>query len=368
MRYTLGFVGRAAVTAGSATMLAVALLGPASSASAASRPSDGLSACPLLGSVLTTVGVNCSTLPIVDGTSPAPASTPAIPALPVVGDILPPATLPVVTIPAGVPDIANVSVPVQVCGVSAAVLGNAGASCPASGPTAASADGTTGGPIIDATVPVQVCGISIGVVGGAGSSCPASGPSVAGSGADGATGGGLLGASLPVQVCGISVGALDGSATSGCPATGPTAGTGTGGGLLGVTVPAQVCGISVGLLGGSSASCTRPTTNPIELVPATTAPTATTTPVATTVVSATTAVADDTTAPGNSNDAAFAPAGNGPSTGNETAYVAPSSTPNSSLPLTGIGVTALVVCASGLLGWGSIARFIASRKVRGVAA
>ena len=126
MRYTLGFIGRAAVTAGSATMLAVALLGPASSASAASRPSGGLSACPLLGSVLATVGVNCSTLPIVDGTSPAPASTPAIPALPVVGDILPPATLPVVTIPAGVPDIANVSVPVQVCGVSVGVLGNAG--------------------------------------------------------------------------------------------------------------------------------------------------------------------------------------------------------------------------------------------------
>ena len=149
-------------------------------------------------------------------------------------------------------DLAAV-LPVQVCGVAVAVGGDSSSSCDAatsSGSTGASGGGSTSGEDavasgndVDAVAvaPVQVCGISVGVLGDAEGSCgeastegsagddPA-GPGTPGEGSDDPVGSGNdvdLSGSVAVQVCGIAAGVL-GDASGGCVAGGSNDPTGPG--------------------------------------------------------------------------------------------------------------------------------------------
>lgn len=203
-------------------------------------------------------------------------------------------------------DLAAV-VPVQVCGVGVGVLGDAAASCGAAsseGSTQGSAggggdggtaptgdDAVASGNDVDlgAALPVQVCGVSVGLLGDAAASCDEASTSAGtGTGSSSPAGGDDallsgnvvdLGAVAPVQVCGVGAGVLGDAAAScgeastggstgpdeGTPPTGGTPSDGTGSGndfVAEAELPVQVCGIGVGLLGDATTGCVLSSTFP----------------------------------------------------------------------------------------------------------
>ncbi len=268
--------------------------------------------------------------------------------------------------------LANVVVPVQVCGVSVgAISGTATGACPATGPAIISggspSSGTAviqpgAGSAVDVLAPIQVCGVSVGAIdANATGACPATGPSAA----SGGTGGGLATVAAAAQVCGIGVGAISAKATGACPATGPSV-TG-GGGLINIPLNVQVCGVSVGALGSTAVgSCPTAATTPPTTVPTTptTVPGAPDTTTATTAVDTTTIPgATDTTTPGaGTKPANIAPFEGGTST--TTPAGAGNGGGGSNLPVTGISITVLMLAGAAMLHWGVLARLLAGRKLR----
>jgi ChpA-C len=184
-----------------------------------------------------------------------------------------------------------ISVPVNVCGNALALLGDAFGACQGGASTSGGSGGgnstTSGGGSIlggnqaaaPISVPINVCGNSIAVLGGAASGCQG-GASTGGSGGSGGgrtSGGHSVGGgnqvgvpvSVPVDVCGISAAGL-GQASSGCQGGASTGGAGgsgggstSGGGSIGggnqvgvpIKAPVSVCGVSIGILGTGSSKC-----------------------------------------------------------------------------------------------------------------
>lgn len=132
---------------------------------------------------------------------------------------------------------APISVPVSVCGNALALLGDAFGVCQGGASVSGGSGGgsaTTSGNhsigggnqvSVPVSVPVDVCGVSVAVLGHAASGCQggASTGGAGGSGGGKTSGTGSIGGgnqvgipiSVPVSVCGISIGVL-GNATSGC--------------------------------------------------------------------------------------------------------------------------------------------------------
>jgi hypothetical protein len=208
---------------------------------------------------------------------------------------------------------APVSAPINLCGISAAILGFANSGCvggasavtnllsPPAGSTGGNGNVTGNGNLslgsgntvtAPVSVPVNICGISGAVGGYANSDCKGgshsttviqSGPSGTGSGNGNVTGVGngqvLSGntitapVTVPVNLCGISV-ALLGYANSACVggatsdvtlvpsgSNGNVTGVGNGSVLSGntitapITAPVNICGVSLAVLGFSNAEC-----------------------------------------------------------------------------------------------------------------
>jgi hypothetical protein len=187
-----------------------------------------------------------------------------------------------------------ISVPVSVCGNAAALLGTALAGCQG-GAFVVGGDGgsnwaTSGNHSIlggnqvnvPVSVPVSVCGNSAAVLGTALAGCKGGAGVLGGSGSGGASwttsgnhsilGGNQVNVpvSVPVSVCGISA-AILGTALSGCEGGASVAGGGSGSGTwttsgnhsigggnqvsVPVSVPVSVCGISGAVLGNAASGC-----------------------------------------------------------------------------------------------------------------
>jgi len=312
---------------------------------------------------------------------------------------------------------APVSVPINLCGVSVALLGGASSGCTGGASTStdvSGSDGTAGngnttgddnlgigsGNTVTApvSVPVNICGVSAAVAGFANGGCAggAQASTTTGSAGSGTGNGNVTGngdpsvlsgntitapVSAPVNVCGVSLGLL-GFSNSGCAGGATTAVTDLPGDSNGntvgnddpsilsgntitapVSVPVNVCGVSLAVLGFSSAACQgSAAVNPPPSCGCT-GTTMTGTTAASTTAAATTATG--TTATGTT--AASTPASdtslsNTP-LGNTTAVT--TSALVSTLPGNGANLLALLVGGLGALGVGAGTVVLARRRSSG---
>jgi hypothetical protein len=141
---------------------------------------------------------------------------------------------------------APVTAPVNVSGVSVAVLGDAEGAGEAQQPTAAS--GSSDGTLADApvTAPVNVSGVSVAVLGDAGSAGEAQQPA-AGSSSDGTAVQAPV--TAPVTISGLSLALLGDAEAAGEPAPAVTAPAGESTLLVPVTAPVTITGTSLSVLG-----------------------------------------------------------------------------------------------------------------------
>jgi hypothetical protein len=189
-----------------------------------------------------------------------------------------------------------ISLPVDLCGNAAGILGTALAGC--EGGASVTGGGSGGGSWttsgnhsilggnqinVPVSVPVSLCGNSAGVLGTALSGCKGGAKVRGGSGSGGASwttsgnhsilGGNQINVpvSVPVSVCGISAAVLgtslagcEGGASvvggaSGASTTSTTSGNGSIGGgnqiSVPVSVPVSVCGVSAAVLGNAASGC-----------------------------------------------------------------------------------------------------------------
>lgn len=308
---------------------------------------------------------------------------------------------------------APVSVPINLCGVSVALLGGASSGCTGGASTStdvSGSDGTTGngnttgddnlgigsGNTVTApvSVPVNICGVSAAVAGFAnggcaggaqastttGSSTDTGNGNVTGNGDPSVLSGNTITApvSAPVNVCGVSLGLL-GFSNSGCAGGATTAATDlpgdSNGNTMGnddpsilsgntitapVSVPVNVCGVSLAVLGFSSAACQgAAAVNPPPSCGCTGTTAASTTATGTTAAGTTATGTTAASTPASATSLSNTPLGN-------TTAVTTSALV-STLPANGANLLALLVGGLGALGVGAGTVVLARRRSSGEA-
>jgi len=141
--------------------------------------------------------------------------------------------------------LANLSVPINVCSVSAGILANASSSC-----STTSVGTGQKGAIANINVPITASDNAVGLLGEAASALGLNSTTTS---ASTTQSGALVNGYVPVTICSVNVGLL-GNTSSACDTTG-TSGTTTQTGVIDAAVPVTVCDIIVEVADNSTASC-----------------------------------------------------------------------------------------------------------------